>query len=203
MGDWNITALKSQFKAVIANGWLAYFEDAAVKNGFPIEDLLAIASRETNMQNIIGDGGRGFGIMQVDIDTNESFCKSGRGQDPNMAIGMGAAILASKRNQIVKNAGQPIHVKAKSGYEETFQMPVIVGESLRRVTIASYNSGLWAPRNFLKHGDPDRGTTGKDYSQDVIQRSTIFKSLLDNYYDEKMQKEHPNSYGRVRRPVGG
>ena len=203
MSNWNSSDLRLQFSRVIRDGWLAFFEDAAVKNGFPIEDLLAIASRETNMQNIIGDGGRGFGIMQVDIGTNESFCKSGRWQDPNMAIGMGTAILASKRNFIVKNAGQPIHVKAKSGYEETFEMPLIVGESLRRVTIAAYNSGLWASRNFLKHGDPDRGTTGKDYSKDVIQRSTIFKSLLDAFYDEKMQKEHPNSYGRVRRPVGG
>lgn len=27
---------------------------------------MAIASRETNMHNVVGDGGHGYGIMQID-----------------------------------------------------------------------------------------------------------------------------------------
>ena len=43
-----------------------FFKTAAERYQLPPEILLAIASRETNMRNIIGDGGHGYGIMQID-----------------------------------------------------------------------------------------------------------------------------------------
>jgi hypothetical protein len=55
--------LARQFERAKQNGWIRFFKDAAKRYQFP-RNLLAIASRETNMRNIIGDGGHGYGIMQ-------------------------------------------------------------------------------------------------------------------------------------------
>jgi hypothetical protein len=48
------------------------------RGALPIpEILMAIASRETNMRNIIGDGGHGYGIMQIDDRSFPEWCNSG------------------------------------------------------------------------------------------------------------------------------
>ena len=69
--NWTQANLQSQFNHATANGWIALFTDIATSAGFPVEFVLAIASRETNMLNIKGDFHdgiyHGFGIMQVDV----------------------------------------------------------------------------------------------------------------------------------------
>jgi len=49
---------------------------------------------------------------------------------------------------------------------------------LLRVTVAAYNCGLWAYYHFSKGNDIDRGTTGQDYSKDVLAKAARFKPLL-------------------------
>jgi soluble lytic murein transglycosylase-like protein len=77
MTGWAEEDLRRQFQRAKKNGWLQTFKKAAEKYDFPPEVLLAIASRETNMRNIIGDGGHGYGIMQIDDRSFPEWCHSG------------------------------------------------------------------------------------------------------------------------------
>src|SRR6185312_2217418 len=60
------SVLLTQLNRTRARGWLPFFNEAATQFSFPVALLLAIASRESNVQNILGDGGHGRGIMQID-----------------------------------------------------------------------------------------------------------------------------------------
>jgi hypothetical protein len=66
MSAWTEYDLKRQFERAKKNSWIKTFKSAAATCQFPPEVLMAIASRETNMRNIIGDGGHGYGVMQID-----------------------------------------------------------------------------------------------------------------------------------------
>jgi hypothetical protein len=74
---------------------------AAERYQLPPEILLAIASRETNMRNIIGDGGHGYGIMQIDDRSFPEWCNSGLWKDVNAAIQKGALDVL-KRAQVFR-----------------------------------------------------------------------------------------------------
>src|SRR6478609_2988547 len=67
MANWTENDLKRQFERAKKNGWIKTFKSAAATYQFPPEVLMAIASRETNMRNIIGDGGHGYGLVQIDF----------------------------------------------------------------------------------------------------------------------------------------
>ena len=49
---------------------------------------------------------------------------------------------------------------------------------LLTTAVAAYNSGLWAYYDLSKTGDPDRHTTGRDYSADTIRRAQVFRKFL-------------------------
>jgi len=54
MSGWTEDDLRKQFQRAKKNGWLQIFKRAAETYGFPPELIMAIASRETNMRNVIG-----------------------------------------------------------------------------------------------------------------------------------------------------
>jgi hypothetical protein len=150
--------------------------------------LMAIASRETNMggQQIgdsfewlirPGDNGHGFGLMQIDSRSFPEWTRLERWRDAREGIFKGAQVLAGKRSAIVEREGQRITVHERNGERWPFVMPPIEGLDLERVAIASYNSGDWAPYHFSKGRDPDRGTTGGNYSADVLERARQFRAL--------------------------
>ena len=68
-------------------------------------DFVAIASRETNMRNIIGDGGHGYGIMQIDDRSFPEWTNSGLWKDVSAAIQKGALVLHSKQQTIRNGQG--------------------------------------------------------------------------------------------------
>lgn len=160
MPNWSEAELRKQFDTANQNGWLPAFKNAAQKYDFPVELLLAIASRETNMQSIKGDfrGGRyhGFGIMQVDIGTDPAFCASWTPNKVAESIERGTQILAGKRTYLAtKNI-----------------------TDLRAIT-AAYNTGEGnVSRSVAAGRDPDSTTTGKDYGSDVLARMVAFTWLL-------------------------
>ncbi|HEX8697274.1 MAG TPA: peptidoglycan-binding protein [Myxococcaceae bacterium] len=127
------------------------FEAAAAKHGLPPALLAAIASRESRAgaaldRNGRGDGGNGFGLMQIDFRYH-----SPRG-GPYSAehIDQAAGILKTMLNQ----------VKAKH--------PSWPPEQQLRGAVAAYNSGV---SNVQTIAGMDRGTTGNDYSNDVWARA--------------------------------
>src|SRR3954470_19355806 len=110
----NITRaqLKAQFARAERLGWLPHFHEAAetiTKGYFDVADLLAIASRETNLDpkwlKKPGDGGHGFGLMQIDIRSFPEFTASPDWKDARKGILYGAKVLMQKWHDYEQNIG--------------------------------------------------------------------------------------------------
>lgn len=164
---------RKQYDRADKAGYDDAFDKASKKTGIPANILMAVGSRETNMRNIMGDGGRGAGLMQVDVGTDAAFKSSGAWKDAEASIIRGAEILKEKFDWLTNNAGKEVSVKGNK-----FTVPKFEGEEKMRVALAMYNSGAWAPYHASKGRSPDFGTTGKDYSADVLKRSEYFGKFL-------------------------
>jgi hypothetical protein len=174
MPAWNQHDLTIQFNRAKTNNWLDSFTKAATTYTFPIEILLGVASRETNMNNIIGDGGHGYGIMQIDDRSFPEWCQSGQWKNVDAAIDKGAFVLDLKRQQVIDGQGKDLEVGGVSFHGASDIDP----HDLLRISLAAYNSGLWAYYSFSQGLDPDARTTGHDYSADTLKRAEFLKSLL-------------------------
>ncbi len=162
MANWTESDLIKQFNHARSNGWIPYFVHAAQSNNFDTELLLAIASRETNMQNIKGDfhdgAYHGFGIMQVDVRTDPEFCAGWTPDQVEGSVKRGTQILAGKRDALAQK-----HI--------TDLKPIA----------AAYNTGAANVIHSIQTGaDPDSTTTGHDYGSDVIARRTVFLRLTSS-----------------------
>jgi hypothetical protein len=165
-------------------GWIPYFRDAAESNDFTPELLMAIGYRETTLNpkylKVPGDNGHGYGLMQIDNRSFPEWVNSGAWKKPESCIDKGAEVLASKRSEIQDSVGEKLTVKTLAGDSYEFEGKPISGGDLLRVTVAAYNCGMWAYYHFSKGNDVDRGTTGQDYSKDVLAKAGRFKPLLIN-----------------------
>jgi transglycosylase-like protein with SLT domain len=161
MNEWTEPDLRRQFTKAQTMGWLPLFQQSAQETGFPVEFLMAIASRETNMTNKRGDyrNGQynGFGIMQIDRKTDPGFCASWNAADVQPAIHRGASILAEKSRSLLSQ-----------------RLPI----NLEYIACA-YNCGQGTVvKAILDKQDPNLHTTGGDYGRDVIARMDVFDKLL-------------------------
>lgn len=159
MTNWSETDLKNQLHNAVSSGWLPYFQVAAQLNGFPVEFVLGIASRETNMRNIKGDlrNGvyHGYGIMQVDVGTDPDFCRTWSPDKVEGSIQRGVKILAGKRDYLAAQ-----------------------GITDMKAIAAAYNTGEGnVVRSIHAGADPDHTTTGADYGKDVLARMAVFEKL--------------------------
>ena len=134
------------------------FLQTGIKFGLPPALLGAIASRESRGGNALdstghGDGGHGFGIMQID-DRSWNADKS-EGPKGLAHIDQAAAILAFK-------------------LETTEHTPGLEDAEALATAVSRYNGGrgLAFPRS-------DEGTTGADYMNDVWQRARFYASNID------------------------
>lgn len=180
--------LVEQYNRAKQNGWIESFKLAANQYKFLVEDVMGIASRESNMKNIAGDfhdgKAHGFSLMQLDIGSHKAWIESGAWKDANKAIYKGVEALAAKRDIIVKASKQSSAViKFRSGKTVRFTPKPFNDAQLRQMTLASYNSGMAAYYHFSLGHSIDAGTTGKNYSGDVLKRSQDFKDLMarDNF----------------------
>ena len=178
--------LKSQYKRAKNLLWVEHFREAAntiTAGYFDTADLMGIASRETNLDpkwlTKAGDRGHGFGLMQIDKRSFPEFTKSNRWQDARQGILYGARVLMQKWADVEGNAGKRLTVtNSKTGKRYAFTSPRVSGAIAQTVTIAAYNGGRWAMYGYANGGDPDKYTTGKDYSSDVMARARVFRELL-------------------------
>jgi spore coat assembly protein SafA len=128
------------------------FNAAGAKYGVPPALLAAIASRESRGgaaldRNGRGDGGNGYGLMQVDVGTR-----------PNPKGGPYSAEHIDEAASILKEKLDT--VKA--------QYPNASAADQLKLATAKYNGGSGTISN------PDKGTTGGDYSNDVIARAQTY-----------------------------
>lgn len=171
------TEIEHQYTRVSALGWMEHFRDAARAYGWPASLLLAIGSRESNLNNIIGDKGNGFGCLQVDKRTKPDIVK--HWQNVRYSIFAGVEILTEKRVQIIYNALQHITITDSKHNIVAFTVPAFNDSQLIQASVASYNSGLWPVYHFTKERGFDYSTTGKDYSADVLERQLVFEAIMD------------------------
>ncbi|MGH7815783.1 MAG: hypothetical protein ACREOR_00180, partial [Candidatus Binatia bacterium] len=169
---------RKQFEEANRRGFTEAFKKASAKTGFSTDLLMGIGSRETNMRNIVGDRGRGVGLMQVDTGTDAAFKASGKWKDAEASIIRGAEILKEKFDWLTRMAGKQVSLKDKQGNTVKFTVPKLEGEEKLRTAVAMYNSGAWAAYHVSKGRSADAGTTGKDYSADVLKRQASFGALL-------------------------
>ena len=128
------------------------FNAAGAKYGLPPALLAAIASRESRGgaaldKNGRGDGGNGYGLMQVDIGTR-----------PNPKGGPYSAEHIDEAASILKEKLDAVKVKYPNASE---------ADQLKLAT-AKYNGGSGTI------SEPDKGTTGGDYGNDVIARAQTY-----------------------------
>jgi hypothetical protein len=141
--------------------------------------LMALGSRETNIHNIVGDGGHGRGWLQIDDRFHGPWLKahpgipSGSWGPPKnganaLAVGCVPTLTHSTLKAIELLQGA-MSVAAANGLER---------ERRLRFAVAAYNAGPGGALRGLRHGDVDAFTTGNDYSADVLGRRSAVKDFL-------------------------
>jgi soluble lytic murein transglycosylase-like protein len=154
--------------------WLLTIEEAAISHGFNLALLLAIGSRESNLnpyyQSHSGDEGNGYSMWQIDKRLYPEFVASGDWRDVTKAVDKAAEVLQEKLLE-VRRLGKT-----------AVRRPLVGGDAELRIAVAAYNTGSKrAFRSWLAFSDPDRATTGQDYSSDVMTRRNRFAELLAEY----------------------
>lgn len=154
---------------------------------------LAIGSRESNLRNIVGGGffdeyeawhttGVDRGCWQINEVYHAAWLKS----VPGCISGEWAEAYTTQMGGAFPRGRVPglTHackkVRSILRYNVTYAASQGVPEAdLVRVAVAGYNGGVGsAVRAYKDHGDPDRVTTGKDYSKDVLVRQRAIRKWL-------------------------
>lgn len=162
-----------------ARRWAKPLLEAEDEYGLPRGLLLAVASRETSVSNIVGDNGHGRGLFQIDDRYHERWLRSvrsyaaGRTPPVRAAARYAARILRAHHDRALK-AGVPAYRAWK-------------------FAMSAYNAGYTGALNGYQQGDSDVFTAGRDYGKDVRWRRQVFSRLID------YERQEPNK-GRVRRP---
>ena len=157
--------MRTELARARAAGWEACCLEAEARAELPRGLLLAIASRETDMNDVVGDGGHGRGLFQIDDRSHGSFLTkhgaAGRGGKPPVRE---AARYAAEL------------VRSNLDYGERKGVPA--AERLK-FALSAYNAGPGgALKGWQERGDSDARTTGGDYGRDVLARLGHFGALL-------------------------
>lgn len=157
----------NQLHSLRHTGFDKMLDTAAQAHGFPTAFFFAIASRETNCLNILGDfqGGQfhGVGIVQIDIQHKIALDARNDGSwktKPQPLIDFGAGLLQANIAQA----------------KQTF--PNLGAQQQMKIAASGYNCGMKNAITGANHGDSDKLTTGKDYGRDVMTRMAIFEELI-------------------------
>ncbi|MCH8494012.1 MAG: transglycosylase SLT domain-containing protein [Balneolales bacterium] len=152
-----LAQLNSQLQHATAQGWIPFFEQAASRHNVPIDVLLAVASRETDIGTsrlfvmYQGDFTNGVGLMQIDRRWHSEFTERVRPNDHAAIIDYGASLLSADYKRL-KNWQH---------------------------AAAAYNAGPGRVANAVAaRRDPDEITTGGNYGKDVMARAQIIAEIL-------------------------
>ena len=179
--------IEKEYARAKEKGWTVFFQTAAntiTRGFFDAADLMAIASRETNLDakwlKKPGDNGHGFGLLQADIRSFPEWIATGKWTDAEEGILKGAQILMQKWHDFKDNAGKTLIVRDHSGKSYRFVSKDADGALAQKIVVSSYNCGRWSQYNFSKNRNIDASSTGADYASDVMERAAHFRRLLEN-----------------------
>ena len=159
--------LQTQLRRLRESGFEGKLSRQAIAHGLAPEFFFAIASRETNCVNELGDvqndGPHGVGIVQVDVQ--HAMARQARDDgswrtNPDALLGFAAQLLADN----VRQARQAF--------------PGADGEQHLKIAASGYNCGIASAIDGSRHGDSDIHTTGQNYGRDVMTRMAIFEELI-------------------------
>lgn len=164
MRQFTKAALTSELARARAEKWDRAMAVAETEKELPAGLLLAVASQETDMNDVVGDGGHGRGLFQIDDRSHTDFLKrngaGGVGGKPPTAV---AALYAAGLLRWNLDYG------ASNGVRQ--------GDRLRFM-LSAYNAGAGGAIAGYREGDSDRRTTGGDYGRSVLLRYAVFQELL-------------------------
>ena len=159
--------LLNQLHSLRHTGFFTKLEQQAAAQSFPASFFFAIASRETNCINELGDFQHGefHGVGIIQIDIQHPLARQARDSgswktDPDPLIAFGAKMLRDNID------------KAKSAF------PDFTDEQCEKIAASGYNSGIERAIAAAHHGDSDKPTTGHNYGRDVMTRKAIFEELV-------------------------
>jgi hypothetical protein len=140
--------------------------------------LLALGSRESNMRNIVGDGGHGRGWLQIDDRFHHGFLETHRGCVPDSFTptqpsaaprGLAPSLTASTMFAIELLRSNMSFARGRGVPEDT----------VLRFAVAAYNGGAGGALQGFGEGNVDNHTTGRDYSKDVLGRKAAIARILE------------------------
>jgi hypothetical protein len=156
-----------QLRRLRQTGFAALLSQQAEANGFTPAFFFAIASRETNCVNELGDiradGAHGIGIVQVDaqhVVAREARDSGSWQTNPAPLIAFAAQLLAQNIRQA----------------RETF--PELPGDGQLKIAASGYNCGMGNAIAGQRNGNCDERTTGHNYGADVMARKELFEKLM-------------------------
>lgn len=157
-----------QLRRLRTSGLDLLLAEFGAANNLTTAFIFAIASRETNCQNILGDkqadGFHGVGVIQIDIQHPIALAARDSGSwqtSPGPLIKFGCTLLAADIIQVK-------HVLPQ----------LSATNDILRVAASGYNCGIERAIRAAGQGNADKFTTGGDYGQDVVARMTMFQDIL-------------------------
>lgn len=161
------SVLLSQLHSLRMTGFATKLDQHGTAHGLSTPFFFAIASRETNCHNMLGDPQHGefhgVGIIQIDIQhpiAREARDSGSWKTNPDPLIDFGAQLLEDNIN------------RAKE------QFPNLSAQQQLKIAASGYNCGMGNAIAGANHGDSDIHTTGHDYGRDVMTRMAIFEELI-------------------------
>jgi len=163
------TELQIELARLRAAGLGAKLAQQAAANELPTAFLFAIASRETNCVNRLGDWhdgeAHGVGIVQIDIQHDVARLARDDGSwrtNPDPLIALGSQLLAENLR------------RARQAF------PSAVLDEQLKIAASGYNCGMHAAIAGARDGDSDQCTTGRNYGADVMARMQGFEELMSS-----------------------
>lgn len=159
--------IQTQLSRLHQAGFYDMLTRNATANGLLPTFFFAIASRETNCRNILGDykDKQAHGVGMVQIDVQHSIAQQARDNgswltNPEPLIAFGAQLLAANIQQA----------------RQTF--PHLTADQHLKIAASGYNCGMARAISGQQAGDSDQHTTGRDYGADVLARKALFELAI-------------------------
>lgn len=137
--------------------------------------ILAIASRESGMRNIVGDGGHGRGFFQQDDRYQQAFLRAVRGCKPGTNTAVFPTALPKGRVPTIAAGARRCVAMLEQNVTEAKRLGIPDGERTR-FALAAYNAGVGgALSGWQSDRNPDKHTAGGDYGEDVLARARALR----------------------------
>jgi hypothetical protein len=156
--------LRVELERARQRGWERLCVEAERDERLPRGFLLALASQETDMNDVVGDSGHGRGLFQIDDRWHKDFLAEhgagGRGRTP-------------PPREAARYAARLIRGNLDFGRRNDVRKA-----DLLKFAASAYNAGPTGALRGYQAGDSDLNTTGRDYGTAVLRRFAIFEEFL-------------------------